>query len=160
MIEEREDQLSLFALLPILDEEEREDAEFRAKDRAWAALIDVFEDRKQLDGLNYQVLGDRIGRSRKQVQRWLASSVNMTLSSVGLLAEGMDADLFIDIRKRQAGPLLPNHVHPSEAVSVWLAPSTGTEFSVHYLNSEAMDNVAGARSALNYHFSTDYREDA
>lgn len=114
MNDHHEFQLPLFVHLPPLDEDERDDAEFRAKDRAWAALIEVFEDRKARDGLNYQILGDRIFRSRKQVQRWLSSSGNMTLGSIGLLAEGMDADLFIDVVKRVAVKPFTNHVHPSE----------------------------------------------
>lgn len=160
MIEEREEQLSLFTLLPILDEDERDDAEFRAKDRAWAALIDVFEDRKQDDGLNYQILGNRIGRSRKQVQRWLSSSVNMTLSSVGLLAEGMDADLLIDIRKRQLGPHLPNHVHPSEAARAWVKYNTGSASVVHLLNPITHESPAKTGSVSTYSFKTDYHENA
>ena len=119
MIEETEFQLSLFASLPALDEDELEDAEFRAKDRAWAALIEVYEDRKSSDGLNYKLLGDRIGRSRKQVQRWLSSSVNMTLGSIGLLAEGMDADLDIRIYKRVHEHAQVNFAHPSEVAYAW-----------------------------------------
>jgi len=119
MIDQTEFQLPLFSSLPPLDEDELDDAEFRAKDRAWSALVAVFEDRKDCDGLNYQILGDRIGRSRKQVQRWLSSSVNMTLRSIGLLAEGMDADLDIRVQKRTHCDSRVNHVHPSEAANTW-----------------------------------------
>ncbi|WP_257554167.1 hypothetical protein [Sphingobium sp. CFD-2] len=120
MIDQTEVQLPLFACLPALEEDELDDAEFRAKDRAWAALVHVYEDRKECDGLNYQILGDRIGRSRKQVQRWLSSSMNMTLRSIGLLAEGMDADLDIQVRKRLACDPRANYVHPSEAARSWV----------------------------------------
>jgi hypothetical protein len=123
MIEEHEHQLSLFGSLAPLGEDELDDAEYRAKDRAWAALVEVFEDRKTEDGLNYQLLGSRIGRSRKQVQRWLSSSVNMTLRSVGLLAEGMDADLIIQVRKRESVQLCPNYVHPSDAARTCFTPA-------------------------------------
>jgi hypothetical protein len=120
MIDQTEVQLPLFACLPALEEDELDDAEFRAKDRAWAALVNVYEERKEADGLNYQVLGDRIGRSRKQVQRWLSSSMNMTLRSIGLLAEGMDADLDIKVSKRLPCDPRTNYVHPSEAARSYI----------------------------------------
>lgn len=125
MYEQPESQLSLFAQLPALTADEVEDAEFRTKDRAWAALIELFEDRKEEDGLNFQILGDRIGRSRSQVQRWLRFSGNMTLGSIGLLAEGMDADLEIQLNKRCLHNSLKNHVHPSDHAR-WITANTPT----------------------------------
>lgn len=122
MMNEIEYQFPLFASLPALDEDELDDAEFRAKDRAWAALVQVYENRKDADKATYQMIGDRIGRSRTQVQRWMSSSVNMTLKSIGLLAEGLDADLVIDVRQRTTPLLCTNYVHPSEAAKKYLAP--------------------------------------
>jgi transcriptional regulator with XRE-family HTH domain len=104
---------SIASLMPLTDDE-RDDAEFRAKDRAWAALVERFEERRENEGLNYRQLGDRIGRSRKQVQRWLGSSFNMTLQSLGLLAEALDADLKITVTPRRQSDVRVNYTHPSE----------------------------------------------
>lgn len=117
MTENQEFQLPLFSTLPHLDLDELEDAEFRGKDLGWASLVAVYEDRKENDALNYEKLGKRIKRSRAQVQRWLSSPVNLTLRTLGLLAEGMDADLSINVTKRIPCPVSANYCHPSEAAA-------------------------------------------
>ncbi|MBA4755872.1 MAG: hypothetical protein H2050_13680 [Sphingobium sp.] len=129
MTEHQEFQLPLFSALPPLDLDELEDAEFRGKDLGWSSLVAVYEDRKENDGLNYEKLGKRIKRSRAQVQRWLSSPVNLTLRTLGLLAEGMDADLTIHVTKRMTPPASANYCHPSEAAAATLfarKPMQGT----------------------------------
>lgn len=102
--------------LPPLDLDQAEDASFRAKDLAWAALVELFEERKAHDKISYQSLGERIGRSRKQVQRWLRTSMNMNLASFGLLAEGLDSDIEIKLipRADEVPAARRNAAHPSE----------------------------------------------
>lgn len=101
--------------LPALDREEIADASFRARDRAWVAIAGEFEDRSENENLTYQTLAKRIGRSKAQVHRWLDSSCNMTLRSLGLLAEGLDVNLDILVSKR--GRPLTNQCHPSESAA-------------------------------------------
>jgi transcriptional regulator with XRE-family HTH domain len=101
--------------LPPLDEDQEDDACFRARDRAWSALVDRFTAYQHSQNLNYEQLGRRIGRTRSQVQRWLRSSFNMNLRSLGLLAEGLDADLIIDLAPRHQDNGQRNYCHPAEA---------------------------------------------
>lgn len=108
-------RLQKIADLPVLDDDAREDAEFRARDRAWSALIRVFDQHQRSEQLSYEKLGRRIGRSRSQVQRWLSSAFNMNLRSIGLLAEGLNADLVIEVRPRAPATPGANYCHPAEA---------------------------------------------
>lgn len=105
------------AQLPVLDEEARDDACYRAQDRAWSALVSLFDHYNRAENLSYEALGKRISRSRSQVQRWLGSSFNMNLKSLGLLAEGLDADLSIEVKPRQAAAEAA-YCHPREAARV------------------------------------------
>ncbi|HEX8578492.1 MAG TPA: hypothetical protein VF655_02720, partial [Allosphingosinicella sp.] len=50
----------------------------------------------------YEKLGARIKRSKSHVQRWLSSPFNMSLKSLGLLAEALDAELVITLEPRSA----------------------------------------------------------
>lgn len=86
--------------MPKLSADELSDAGFRARDRAWAALADLFDQLQEEEHLTYDELGKRIGKKKSQVHRWLASPCNVTLQSLGLLAEGMNADLYIQLVKR------------------------------------------------------------
>lgn len=132
MTEMVEHQLPLFATLPVLTEDERDDAAFRAKDRAWASLVELYDQRKAEDGLNYQVLGNRIGKPRAQVQRWFCSPHNMNMSSVGLLVEGMDADLHITVTPRQKVREGANYAHPSVRASAMIVEEPMKLISVVY----------------------------
>jgi transcriptional regulator with XRE-family HTH domain len=107
-----------FSELDTLDQDEIDDAEFRPRDRAWAGLVRLFNERKRLEGLTYEQLGDRIGKPRAQVHRWLSSSMKTTMKSLGLLAEGLDADLVIDIIPRIEHDTSTNQAHPSEFAKV------------------------------------------
>lgn len=100
--------------LPVLSEAERDDAVFRARDLGWAALVRLFEQHVDQEKLSYQKLGDRIKRSRSHVQRWLSSPFNLSIGSLGLLAEGLNADLRITLEPRTMDAF-KNYCHPSEA---------------------------------------------
>lgn len=103
---------TVIAELPQLDDDERDDAAFRARDRAWAALVNLFDEYSRSQGLTYEALGKRVKRSKSQVQRWLSSPFGMNIKSLGLLAEGLDADLIIEVTPRQASSPRANHKHP------------------------------------------------
>src|SRR5215208_1598850 len=105
------DKRKAMASLPPLEDDAQEDAAFRAKDRAWASLVRVFDRYNESECLTYVDLGRRIHRSRAHVQRWLASPFNLSLKSLGLLAEGLDADLVIEVRPRLK-QMCPNYCHP------------------------------------------------
>lgn len=107
--------------LPPLDEDDRDDACFRAQDRAWSTLARLFDHYSREEGLTYEALGKRIKRSKSQVQRWLSSSFNMNLKSLGLLAEGLDADLVIEVHARVGTNERSNYCHPQEAAQTLLA---------------------------------------
>lgn len=100
------------AELPSLDDDAIDDARFRGADRHWSSLGMLFDRYAKEQGLTYAALGKRIRRTRSQVQRWMQSPANMTLSSAGLLAEGLDADLEVVLVPR--GPSLEreNYAHP------------------------------------------------
>lgn len=108
------DVKTLLADLPPLNEEAREDACFRAKDVAWAELAALFARYKDEEGLTYAQLGKRIGRSKQHVQRWLSSPFNLSIQSLGLLAEGMNAELSIHLCDRAKEAVGKNHCHPRE----------------------------------------------
>ena len=101
--------------LPRLDEDARDDACYRGQDRAWSSLVALYSHYRDTEGLSYEKLGWRIKRSRSQVQRWLASSFNMNLKSFGLLAEGLNADVLLDVVPRCAAIPATNYCHPREA---------------------------------------------
>ena len=88
------------AEMPELSQDDLTDAGFRARDRAWAALADLIDQLREEEGITYKKLGHRIGKKKSQVHKWLNSPCNVTLYSLGLLAEGMDADLNIDLSRR------------------------------------------------------------
>ena len=111
-------QYPLFADLPALTEDELDDATFRGRDRAWVALAGLFDELAE-GGLTYKALGDRLQRSKSQVQRWLACPQNMTLQSMSLLAEGLDADLTISLRRRLV-EAIANQCHPAEAAKAYV----------------------------------------
>lgn len=100
--------------LPALSEEELNDAAFRAQDLGWAVLLDAFTHRQENEGLTYKALGDRIGRSKQQVQRWLSSPFGMSTRTLGLLAEGLDMDLDIVLEPRLEPDARSNYMHPAE----------------------------------------------
>ncbi|MBL0967966.1 MAG: helix-turn-helix transcriptional regulator [Brevundimonas sp.] len=103
------------AELPVLTNDEMDDALFRVRDRLWASLGDLFDRQKEEQGLTYAELARRINRTRSQVQRWLGMSHNMTVASAGLLAEGMDADLEIVVTPRKfSAVIVGNYAHPCE----------------------------------------------
>jgi hypothetical protein len=108
-------KIAKIADLPALTEEQRDDAAFRARDLGWSALVRAFDHRVSTERLTYQALGQRIKRSRSHVQRWLSSPFNLSLGSLGLLAEGLNADLVISLEPRVPIPLGKNSCHPSEA---------------------------------------------
>jgi transcriptional regulator with XRE-family HTH domain len=94
--------------------DELDDAGFRARDLAWSVVLDEFTKQHEEIGLTYKALGDRIGRSKSQVQRWLASPFNMSIRSLGLLAEGLDVELLIELKDRSAPQSRANYLHPAE----------------------------------------------
>lgn len=138
--------------LPSLDEDERDDACYRGRDRAWSSLVALYDHYSRTQNLTYEALGRRIKRSRSQVQRWLSSSFNMNLKSLGLLAEGMDADLVIDVRPRACSTYETNYCHPREAARARLA-AIAAEPRTFFFESEqgwgVADTQASVRQARN-----------
>lgn len=123
--------MTMTEIIPIgnlqqLDEEARDDACYRARDRAWSALVILYEQYYRTQKLSYEALGRRINRSRSQVQRWLSSSYNMNLTSLGLLAEGLDADLIIEVRPRLPLCAALPRCHPREAAKARAATRSVT----------------------------------
>ena len=108
--------------LPALTEEQVDDARFRTQDQLWAVIGDLFDKRAETENLNYAELARRIGRTRSQVQRWLTSSHNMTACSAGLLAEGLNADLNVELVPRiQSVNRSVNYSHPCDDAHVFIA---------------------------------------
>lgn len=105
-----------------LTHEEAEDAAFRVRDRLWAEIADLFDKLQEEHGLTYADLGRRIGRSRSQVQRWLDAPINMTMSSAGLLIEGLNADIEVRICERLER--LTNRAHPCDEAAAHLVYRT------------------------------------
>lgn len=108
------EHLSPSAKVPPLSTEEIDDAAFRASDLAWSVVLDEFTKQQEEAGLTYKALGDRICRSKSQVQRWLSSPFSMNIRSLGLLAEGLGVDLEIDLKKRSKPDPFLNYSHPAE----------------------------------------------
>ncbi|WP_169794985.1 helix-turn-helix domain-containing protein [Novosphingobium barchaimii] len=99
---------------PPLSPEDLDDACFRARDRAWAAVYGEFLDREEAEGLTYAALGERINKPRSQIHRWMSGPSNLSIASLGLLAEGMNADLEISLLPRSIPDAGRNHAHPLE----------------------------------------------
>lgn len=116
--------------LPVLNVEERDDAAFRAKDLAWSALARIFDHYAETQKLTYEKVGQRIKRSKSHIQRWFASPFNMSLKSLGLLAEALNADLMISLIPRDQLKGGNNQFHPLHAeglpnvIQAWSTPST------------------------------------
>lgn len=108
--------------LPVLTEDEKDDAAFRIRDRLWAEIADLYDKYREENGLSFAVLGRRIGRSRSQVQRWLSAPMNMTLASAGLLVEGLNAEPDLCIRPRSES--LSNRAHPCDEAAAQLVYMT------------------------------------
>lgn len=127
-----------------LEEDEIEDAEFRGKDRAWSSLVKLFEERRVSEGLTFEQLGRRIGKPKTQVHRWMSSPFKMTLRAYGLLAEGLNGEIFIDVCARRSQIDGCNHFHPSErarAITIWTRTVTSTT---------ASKNITPASEALSF----------
>jgi hypothetical protein len=103
-----------------LDEDELDDADFRPKDRAWSALVCLFEERKARENLTLEQLGNRIGKSRAEVHRWISSPYKLSFRGFGLLAEGLDADIEINLQPRCTVTRCANVAHPSEMARSWI----------------------------------------
>jgi transcriptional regulator with XRE-family HTH domain len=115
------------ASLPVLSEEQRDDAALRAQDLAWSSLAGLFDDYAHSQKLTYEKLGARIRRSKSHVQRWLSSPFNMSLRSLGLLAEALDAELVIRLEPRGQRAARKSYKHPAEQMSLTPPPSTSQE---------------------------------
>lgn len=129
-----------------LSADEIDDAMFRIRDRLWAELADLYLKLSEESGLTYADLGRRIGRSRSQVQRWLDAPINMTLSSAGLLAEGLNADPEFKLLARcEHGR--ENRAHPCEEAKAQLVYTTilkrhkTPEYVSIERNAETMDDT-------------------
>lgn len=109
-----------FTKLPTLSEEQVDDAEFQGKDLGWSEVVRVFEARRSEEKVTLESLGGRIGKPRSQVHRWISSPLNMTMRALGLLAEGLDADLVISLQPRKLTPAGQNYCHPAEAAKAWI----------------------------------------
>lgn len=108
-----------FSHVPLINltEDEIDEACFDAKDKAWVAVVDLFDQKREVESITYQSLADRIGRKKTQVHRWVDSSSNMTLQSLGLIAAGMDATVSIKLTPRKFDPALRNYCHPAESAA-------------------------------------------
>lgn len=132
--------------LPALTQDEREVAAFRARDLLWAVIGDLFDRRQEEEGLTFAALGRRIGRSRTQVQKWLSSPHNMTMQSAGLLAEGLCADLMVQVEPRVHVAIHGyNHCHPADAakalVKVTLDPHLLTAIGHRQFASQTQQSL-------------------
>ncbi|RYZ90712.1 MAG: hypothetical protein EOP06_07585 [Proteobacteria bacterium] len=107
------DKMTVFQDMPPLTIDEIDDALFRGRDRAWLAAAGMFDQKRVEGNITYQALADRIDRKKSQVHYWLKSASNMTLKTLGLLAEGMDSDLEIRLVPRIAEVGFRNYCHPS-----------------------------------------------
>lgn len=116
-----------FAALPPLSEEQVDDAEFQGKDLGWSEVVRVFESRRAGERITLESLGARISKPRSQVHRWISSPLNMTMRALGLLAEGLDADLVISLQPRQVSPAGNNYCHPAEAAKAWVKADFGPQ---------------------------------
>lgn len=83
-----------------LPEEDLEDAEFRGKDLAWSQLVKFFNLKKERDGFTQRELAAKVGITEARVSQMLKAPFNMTLQTLGVLAEGMDLDLNIVLKER------------------------------------------------------------
>lgn len=140
-MKERESQYPLFCDLPPLSEDELEDARFRGKDLGWSIIAAVYDECVLKGGITYQALGDRIGRSKQQVQKWIDGPQNMTLQSLSLLAEGMDADLKISVDRRPFTQLV-NQCHPADEARGNAARD------LHFRNLELPNTVMSSKGDL------------
>lgn len=100
-----------------LCDEMLDDAAFAARDEAWAALVGLFDDLAERNEISYGTLAERIGRSKSQVHRWLHSSSNVTLKSLGLLAAGMNADVQVTLCPVSLEVYGGNEYHPADAAA-------------------------------------------
>lgn len=101
----------------ILCDEMLDDAAFAARDEAWAAMVELFDDLAERDEISYKTLAERINRSRSQVHRWLNSSSNVTLKSLGLIATGMNADVQIKLCPVTQPEYGQNECHPADSAA-------------------------------------------
>ena len=137
------------AELPPLDEDQLDLACVRGPDRSWATLVKLFDRYHREQGLTYEALGKRIKRSRSHVQRWLAAPFNMSLKSLGLLAEGLDADLVIEVRPRVPEIRGTNYAHPSERAKERLQQTIPAAIgTVPVYVGEPGQAIAGSRSTI------------
>lgn len=155
-----EEQLSLpIADLPPLSEDERDDAAFRGRDRAWSAVAELFDHYRRTENLTYSALGQRINKSRSQVQRWISSPFGMNMASLGLLAEGLNADLDIRLTPRVSVCWGSNHHHPREAAKslrlsvLHLDPASrisqpANNANITYFNSSSLDTGSASRTKM------------
>lgn len=100
--------------LPPLSESDVEVSQFHVRDNLWAAIVELFDQYREESSCSYATLGRRINRSRKQVQRWLSAPRNITIASAGLLAEGLDAELYVQVVPRKHREWWTNEVHPCD----------------------------------------------
>ena len=110
--------------MPILTEDEIDDALFRGRDRAWAAAAGMFDHKRETQKLTYQGLANRIDRRKSQVHYWFSGARNMTLKTLGLLAEGMDTDLEIRLVPRMMPIGNENYCHPSTMAASMIVMKT------------------------------------
>lgn len=126
--------MTKIADLPPLTADQSGDASFRLRDRLWATVGDLFDAKVEDEGLTIAAVGRRIGRSRSQVQRWLASPTNMTSASAGLLAEGLDADFVIHLEPR-TNVHSCNYIHPCEDARVFLTTFVGATHEAEQISA-------------------------
>ncbi|SEN89544.1 helix-turn-helix domain-containing protein [Actinacidiphila rubida] len=55
-------------------------------------------------GVSHAQLADRLGVSEGRVLQWLAGEADLTVRSLAMLAEGLDAQVEISIRPREIEP--------------------------------------------------------
>lgn len=122
--------------LTVLDPEMLCDASFAAKDAAWVAVAELFDEKAERGEITYKALADRICRSKSQVHKWLNSSSNVTLKSLGLLAAGLNADVEIKLTPHVETSWKANRCHPAEAAAATVACYTSSMSNVRRYRPE------------------------
>lgn len=140
------------AKLQPLSVDEIEDACFSGKDKAWVAVADLFDRKSEQKTITYKSLGDRIGKRRSQVHRWIDSSCNMTLQSLGLLAEGLDADLKIELCPRlNQSSARNNYCHPAEAAAAVVSLRLQASGQADTANEDIVGHLRQPMRTFHYH---------
>ena len=72
-------------------------------------------------GISHAQLADRLGVSEGRVHQMLAGEADLTVRSLALLAEGLDAQVEISVRPRPPAPARAHEPHGAKGARVFAA---------------------------------------